>query len=156
MDLSFLTDSVLINTLLFLLIFIVVFQALRRVLFKDNKPISAIISLVVATLAVWYISQSQMDFLGKAYSTIGATILIALPAIIIFFFIYTAEIKSVGRRLVWIFYSIISIYIFSGYSPFIEETNVKIILGIIFVTIIVLFLDNTIKEYFIGKKINKQ
>ena len=156
MALSFLTDSIFVNALLFLLIFIVVFQALRRILFKDNKPISAIISLVIATLAVWYMSQSQTEFFGKAYSTIGAIILITLPAVIIFFFIYTSEIKMIGRRLIWIFYSIISIYIFSGYSQFVTEINMKIIIGIVLVTIVILLLDNTIKEYFIKKKINKQ
>jgi len=155
MDLSFLTDSVIVNTLLFLLIFIGVFQTLKRVLFKDNKALSAIISLVIATLAVWYISQAQMDFLGKAYSTIGAIILISLPAIIIFFFIYNADIKSIGRKLIWIFYSMISIYIFSGYSKFIQETNFKIILGVVIITIIILLFDQTIKEYFVEKKISK-
>lgn len=157
MDFSFITESGLINNLLiFLLIFIIVFQILRRVLFKDNKVVPLIVSLAIAILSVWYMSQQQIAFFGSTYSTIGTIALIALPAIIVFFFMYTADFNGIARKALWTFYSLISIYIFNVTSPLSQEINTEITLTIIIIAAIILLFDKSIKEHFIKKKIDSR
>lgn len=140
------SDNVLIKILLFLLIFAISSQILRK--FFDNKGSTGIISLIISIIGAFYISPSQLDFLDNTYTITSALILISIPYIIIFFFIYNIGMAGFLRRIIWLFYSIINIFFIMNYLNTTEEITFLILTILIILTIIILFFDKTIQNKF--------
>ncbi len=156
MNLEFLTDNLILNLSLFLIIFLVVSQALKITIFKKNKSISYIIGVIIAILAVRYMTLDQIDFLAHTYSSLGTIILLAVPFIIVFFFIYSIDLRSTSRRILWGFYLIMNIYIFNQVSPFSTDISLEITIGIIFVGGFLILIDKWIRERFIKIKLRER
>ncbi|MEK6875179.1 MAG: hypothetical protein AABX30_00685 [Nanoarchaeota archaeon] len=139
------SNELLISGLIFILIFAVSFQILKKTLFKE-KAISAVIALIIALIGVVYISYSQLDFLAELYNLTGAIILISIPYIIIFFFIYSSNMGSFFRKMILVLSWIITIALLQNMSQLPKDQLTNIILIITILTIIIFIFDNMIKN----------
>jgi hypothetical protein len=149
-----LSNELLIKSLLFILVFFLTFKALMR--FSKNKKISTTIGLMVAILSVIYLSTSQLSLLFKTYGTTGIIVLISIPSLIAFFFIYSSEIAGGLRKIFWIIYGIATILILHQSNLFSLENTTSITIFIIFIIGIILLFDTTIKNQFsIGKHLKR-
>ncbi len=142
-----LSNDLLIKILIFLLIFIMAIQILRKTLFED-KIISGVIALTIALIGTFYISYSQLKFITQTYGITSIIILIIVPFLIAFFFIYSSNITGVLRKMFWVFYGIITFLILQENNTFSSETSMSISLLIIFLTIMIIFLDKSIQNQF--------
>ena len=142
-----LSNDLLIKILIFLLIFIMAIQILRKTLFED-KIISGVIALSIALIGTFYISYSQLKFITQTYGITSIIILIIVPFLIAFFFIYSSNITGVLRKMFWVFYGIITFLILQENNTFSSETSMSISLLIIFLTIMIIFLDKSIQNQF--------
>lgn len=141
-----LTNDLLIIALLFIVIFSITFYIFQKIFQK--KGIAAIIGLTVSILSVFYLSDSQILLVIQTYGIMGSALLISIPFIIAFFFMYTSNITGVLRKMFFIFYGIISIMLLQKSNSISSETINYLTLVIILVTIIIFFLDNWIKTRF--------
>jgi CDP-diglyceride synthetase len=142
----YLSSDIILRILLFILLFVAISEILKR-LFKEQKAVAIIISLAISLLATFYISYEQINFLGKSYGLIGAIILIAIPSLIAFYFIYSSNMDSLFRKIFLIFYGIILITIIQGNVNFsLESITTSTTLIIIAITLIIIF-DKTIRNW---------
>lgn len=135
-----LTNELLIRALLFVLILSVTYFVLMR--FLKNKGSAIVIGLVISLIAEYYLSYSQLELLTKIYGNTGITILILVPFIIVFFFIYSSNISGLLRKMLWVFYGIMTIFLLRENELFTEFVMTLFILALI----LILFLDKTIKN----------
>jgi len=150
-----LLNNRLISVLIFLLIFIIVIQLLRKTILKD-KVISGIIALTVALLGVFYMSSSQFNFITQTYSLAGTILLIAIPYLIIFFFLYSSGLIGLLRKMSWVFVGILTFMFIQNNNSLTSETTANITVGIVLITIFLLLFDNKIKDQFnISKNLKK-
>jgi len=145
------TNDLLIKFLLFILFFSVSIIFLRRTFLKD-KVLSSVVALAISLMAIFYISYSQLDFITQTYTLTGMIILISIPYVIIFFFIYSSDIVGVLRKMVWIFCGVITLLLLQKNTSLSSEiiTNISTIIVIIIIAIII--LDKSIKNYFTTRK----
>ena len=146
----YLPNDSFIRILLLILIFLVVSQ-LSKIIFK-NKYIPFVIGFCVSLISVGYLSYSQLDFLSKTSSGLGTILLITIPFLIVFLFIYTSGFEGVLRKMFWVFYGIMAFLIFQNRSTFSSEATTNISMLIIIIAITMLFLDKTIKNQFVISK----
>lgn len=144
-----LTNETLIRALLFVISFFVVFITTNR-FFKD-KVIPGVLGLSISALVSFFITNEQLNALFSVMGSTGIIVLIGIPFIVAFFFIYHSKILSLLRKLFWIFYGIASIFILNGSEVISLETKttLTIILAIFFV--LLLFLDSYIKKKFLER-----
>ncbi len=135
-----LTNELLVRALLFVLILSVTYFVLMR--FLKNKGSAIVIGLVISLIAEYYLSYSQLELLTKIYGNTGITILILVPFIIVFFFIYSSNIPGLLRKMLWIFYGIMTIFLLKENELFTEFVMTLFILALI----LILFLDKIIKN----------
>ncbi|MEK6895381.1 MAG: hypothetical protein AABX48_02580 [Nanoarchaeota archaeon] len=140
------SNDLLIQTLLFLLLFITISQILKKSLLKDKPTISIIISLVISLISIYYLSYSQLNFLAETYSLTGTIIFISIPFIIAFFFIYSTEVSSIIRKVFWIGYGMISFIIFSNNTNIPDSLKTTIDTVIVIITLAIVLFDNSIKN----------
>ncbi|MFH1802871.1 MAG: hypothetical protein ABH864_05495 [archaeon] len=91
-----------VKMLVFVLLFVVVFQAMNRVPgFAGKTAMGIIISLIVSLIAIRYITtESLINFIWLPYGTLGIVLSVLIPFIIGFFFIQGFE-SSILRRVCW-------------------------------------------------------
>lgn len=135
-----LTNELLIRALLFVLILSVTYFVLMR--FLKNKGSAIVIGLVISLIAEYYLSYSQLELLTKIYGNMGITILLLVPFIIVFFFIYSSNISGLLRKMLWVFYGIMTIFLLRENELFTEFVMALFILALL----LILFLDKTIKN----------
>lgn len=102
----FIETEFLIDVLVFLSVFAVTQYTLGKLL-RNNK-VATIIGLVIALLAVFYMSQTQISFLELNYGYAATFALVIFPLAIIFLFVYTTDIPGLARKAIWIAYGIIT------------------------------------------------
>ena len=141
-----LSTEVLLRTLLFVLVFFMVFEGMKRVI-KDRK-IAGVIGFSVSLIASFFITNDQLNTLFSNMGTLGIIVLIGFPFIIAFFFIYTINIKGIFRKLFWIAYGIMTIAILISSENI--NTDISANLTILFsaIFIILITMDNWIKKQF--------
>ncbi len=141
-----LTNELLIRALLFVLILSVTYFVLMRSL--KNKGSAIVIGLVISLIAEYYLSYSQLELLTKIYGNMGITILLLVPFIIVFFYIYSSNIPGLLRKMLWIFYGIMTIFLLRENELFTEFVMTLFILALL----LILFLDKTIKNKLTARK----
>ena len=146
-----LTNNLLIKILLFILIFITLSEILKR-FFKKQKAVAIVISLAISLIATFYISYEQIEFLGKSYGLIGAIILISVPSLVVFYFVYSSNLNEMFRKMFLIIYGVILIIIIQRSNNFSSESITTSTTLIIIVIIVILFLDKTIKNFINAKE----
>jgi len=141
-----LTNDLLVIALLFIIIFSITFYIFQRIF--QSKGIAAVIGLAVSILSIFYLSDSQILLVIQTYGIMGSALLISIPFIIAFFFMYTSEITGVLRKMFFVFYGIISIMLLQKSNSISSEAITYLTFVIILITIIIFFLDNGIKTRF--------
>lgn len=139
-----LSNELLIKLLLFVLVFFVTSKVLTR--FLKNRGVSVIIGLIISIFSVYFLSYSQLVFLMETYGAMGVAVLILIPFVIAFFFIYSSDIGGVLRKMFWVFYGIMSILLLQENGSFSSETTTSITLLIVFLVVIFLLFDTMIKN----------
>lgn len=144
----YLSNDIFIGALSFILVFFVARYALKRIL--RNNSASIIASAAVALLATVYLTGSQLDFLALNYGYAGTIILMLVPLIIVFFFLYSSNINSPIRKLFWIAYGIIIFVLLENNKTiFPDRTTFLAIIFILVIACLVLF------DTFIKNKLNE-
>lgn len=139
----YLSNELLIRLLVFISVFGISAPVLRKA-FKE-RVISTMVALVISILATVYISFEQLSFLNNLYGITGMLVLLLVPFIIVFYFIYTSNIGSPIRKIFWVLYGIIAVFILQNNLG--NSINAgPIITAIIFLIITILLLDNVIKN----------
>jgi len=82
----------------------------------------------------------------ETYGAMGVAVLILIPFVIAFFFIYSSDIGGVLRKMFWVFYGIMSILLLQENGSFSSETTTSITLLIVFLVVIFLLFDTMIKN----------
>ena len=141
----YLSNDFLIKLLLFLLIFLVSWQVIRR--FFNDEKISKIIALIISALAVYYMTFQQIDFLSKIYSTTGALILMLIPFVIAFFFIYLSNLGGMMRKTFWVFFFGLA-FVLTQKLYLNPQAVTNISIGIVVLALIIIVFDNPIKNRF--------
>ncbi len=141
-----LTNEVLIQSLIFVVAFFVTFLAMNK--FLKNKGLSIIIGIVIAMFALLYLDYSRMSSIFNIYGMTGVIILIFVPLVVAFFFIYSSEIVGILRKLFWIFYGVMNIMILQKNNYYSSETITFIILLLAFIFGILVIFDRAIKNRF--------
>jgi len=147
-DVEQVDDFLFAKALLFIMLFSIIFLALKRVkIFKRNKPTRVIVALVVAILSVRYLKETDfMRAILLPYGALGGSIVILLPLIIYFFFVHTSLEGGFGRRFAWFLYGVILIFLW-GTQEYMGSANWIYIASIGFV-LVNLFFDKSIHNYF--------
>ena len=143
-------DFLFARILLVILLTAVIFSAIKKMgVFKEQKGIVVLVSVIVSLLAVRYLSEDGLIAgVLLPYGTLGISILTLLPFIIFFFFIQMNIDSGLMRRLGWILYGIAFIVLWISRSGDIASTaNWIYFFGIIAVILSFMF-DGTIHGYF--------
>lgn len=143
--------------LLFILLVIIIKNILDRTpIGENNEKISFVLSLVVSTLSIRFISQNQFfEAIFIQYGTIGIAITTILPMVIFFYFIQNTKVGTYGRKVFWTIYVVTLSAIWISKSNEIP-TTANWIYGITITTaIIFIFFDKSINAYFGLTEINR-
>lgn len=141
----FYINQISTDFLIWILIFVVTFAISTKALKKAMRGSrSSIIAAATIALMVSYLaSYNEFSIIKKIYTFGGISITVLIPAIIVFFFIYSTNINSLLRKVSWIFYGAITTKLLTEYN------GPKILITItILATIIIILLDKSIKNIF--------
>jgi hypothetical protein len=141
------------RVLLLVLMYVIIFVVLRRMdLFKKNKAITIVISLIVALLGARYISEINLiEGIMLPYGVVTIAITVFLPFFIFAFLIIRSDMGHLGRRLSWILFGVAFLGLWlTRYDELAAEgngvANWIYMLGAIAVLIAILF-DRRLQEY---------
>jgi hypothetical protein len=126
------TDNMLIiQIVLFLLFFVIIFTTLQKSNFLRDRKANAIISLAISLMAVYYMSQEMLSYILTTYTALGLVITAFLPLLIILFFIHKSKMSAIGRKMVLGLFALFFAYLW--YQHFKETgelwNNMYIIIG---------------------------
>jgi len=82
-------------------------------IFKDNKVVIWIVSISVSLLSTRFMSGDLLRTILLPYSVLGVSISAVLPTLIYFKFVQEFEDSSTVRKMLWIFYMVAFIVIWS-------------------------------------------
>ncbi len=130
--------------LVLFLIFAVVWMVLQKSdIFKSNRPVIFIVSLIVSILAVRFMGENEF-LVGVLlpYGVLGGAIMVFLPLLIYFLFVENSVPGTTMKRVAWIIYGVIFVVLLimrtrSGEMS--QATQWIYWAGLIFVLINVLF-----------------
>ncbi len=136
--------------LVFLLILFATFIVCLKPLssFMKERISSTIASASIALMVSYFMTYSKVEIIKEIYSTGFIITALAIPTIMIFFFIYSSSIASTFRKAFWIIYGVMSVYLLSKAN---NPKTIIITITIILISAIIL-LDNKIKHLFSIKK----
>jgi len=142
------SDFLFAKILLFIVVFALVYLALKQVkIFKKNNPSRIIVAIIVSVLAIRYLKESNiMRAILIPYGALGGSIAIFLPLIIYFFFVNTSIEGSFGRRFAWFLYGTILLFLW-GTQEYMGSANWVYVAGLVFVLINLIF-NKSIHRYF--------
>jgi hypothetical protein len=141
--------------LFFLIIFGITFVVLKtQPLFKDQKNILVVISLVVPLLAVRYISFEWFNTVLMSYQVFGIALLSIIPFVIYFFFLLgiapLASGHSSVRKIGWILFGCVYLGLYSTSQ---ENYYSEVYLWTAFAALLFFLADKTIQTYFIKQQL---
>lgn len=147
-----LSNELLIRLFIFVLIFAISFQLVRKTLFQEQRALSGIIALVISLLGAFYISPSQLTFILDSYGATGILIAMAVPYLIVFYLIYVSKLPGVLRKITLLFMGIVTFAIIQNTSSLSIDITTKALMIVVAITMLALLFDNTIETYFNTKK----
>ncbi len=137
------TNELLTRILIFIVVLFISFTLLQR-FFRDKK-VSAIISLSLSFLSIWYLRTDQLEFLTSTYGYMGFALVLLFPFIIALFFIYSSEITGALRKIFWIFYGTTNFFLLNNKIIFRNTSSDLLLLIIPIATILMVIFDSWIK-----------
>lgn len=143
------------KVLMIILLFVIIKFVLEKskVMDLEDKPgISVLISAVISILAIRYIPETDIiNGILLPYNVLGIAILTILPFIIFFFFIEKSNMGTSGRRLCWIFYTIVFAVLWNSRHSDLSPIGNQIYGWTLAAIVLMIFIDPKIKQYF-GQK----
>jgi hypothetical protein len=99
-------NLIFFQILLFIIVLALVHTALTKTKIFEDKKISAIISLAVSLLSVYYLTQEKIfEYILPYYGSLGLGAILIFPLLIILFLIHRSEINQIGRKAIIGIYS---------------------------------------------------
>jgi len=92
------SDIILIQVMLWFVLFGFIFWSMFQFVFKDNRGISAILAFIIATVGVRYIPDFWMELIETGFSFFILVILILVGLLIPKFFFKTFGVSSKGTK----------------------------------------------------------
>lgn len=138
------TNEFLVLLLTFVLVFFISSLVLKR--FLRSRAAAIIGGLAISLIAIRYLSSSQIELIFENYGLAGTAILILFPFSMVFFFVYSSDLIGPIRKAIWVFYGIVMIGIMQVNDTISSENLTSSTVAIIFITIIILFVDNYLSE----------
>ncbi len=137
------------KVLLFLLLFFVIFTVVGKIPnLGDNAAVVFIIATVVSILSIRYLPEDTFILaLMLPYSTMGMAIAVFLPFLIYFFFVHTSVPGTFGRRIAWIVFGIVFLFLWIVRGAELGSANWVYAAGVGAVFISFLF-DSSVHRYF--------
>ncbi len=126
--------------LISILLFAIIFVFLKRTpMFKEkeNHAVAGIVSLAITILSVYYISQSQLIQLMQAYNIFGLIVLFFIPFLIFGTMLHLIGKTPAIRRIGWVAFGILFIYLYSTSQYSTEGTGLGI--GVIIIILAIIF-----------------
>jgi hypothetical protein len=106
-------DIFLGKVLLFLLLLSITWVVLAEVnFFDDHNVLLAIVCAVISILGIRFLDNATIKTIILPYSTFGVAITAGLPFILYFLFIERRVGSPLGRRVAWLFFAVIFIFLF--------------------------------------------
>ena len=145
------------KSLFLILLVVIIFVITQKLpLFEDNKPIGIIVSLIISSLSVRFLSENDY-ILGilLPYTTLGIVISSILPLMVFVYFTYQSGMSGLGRKMAWIFFGVTFFVLW--YYRYDEIGNVGNTIYIITMIISAIFLvfDRKVAAYFGGMDIRE-
>lgn len=95
------------RVLFLILIYVICFIALKNIeLFKKNRGVIIIVSIIVAILSIRYLpADNFIQWVLLPYGVFATAIVVLLPFMIYFFFVHFGIDSATGRRFAWILFA---------------------------------------------------
>ncbi|MDO8467508.1 MAG: hypothetical protein Q7S56_00995 [Nanoarchaeota archaeon] len=149
-------EILFVKVLVFLLLFALInFSLIRTNLFSSNNSARVVVGLIVALIAVRYMTTSALiNFIWLPYGVLGVVLASVLPFIIFFFFVESFDSSTI-RKVCWI--AFIVIYFALAYLRWddfaatgVNGFNLAWLYVIIaFLSLLIMFFDGTIRRMFV-------
>tara|TARA_Y100000034_G_C6756741_1_gene336766 strand:+ start:206 stop:772 length:567 start_codon:yes stop_codon:yes gene_type:complete len=104
-------NMLIIQIIIFLLFFAVIFTSLQKSKFLEDKKINVIIALAISILAIYYLSQEMLSHILTSYTALGIIIITFLPLVILLFFIHRSKMSEIGRKMILGIFAIFFLYL---------------------------------------------
>ena len=142
--------------MVFFMIFGIVFVVLKKIqLFRGNKPVRVVVSIIFSILAVKFLREEElMAAILLPYGAFTTSLILFLPFIVWFFFVYSSGMSSISRITAWLLYGVFYSFMFIQRYDEINGSSGEMIfwIGLILV-FAVAFLDNTIMRFVRSRQI---
>ena len=152
LDPSFI-DIDIVRILLFLLIFAVVFTAVGKTrIFREQKAIQVVITLVVSILSTWYLSESQILYSLVGYNILGILLITFIPLLIVLLFVHKANFGPKFRKTILILFGLVLAYVYftKKYDFTASESKVTLLVGAVLIAAII--FDKGLHSFFRKKQ----
>jgi hypothetical protein len=116
-----------------------------------DKKTSMLIALIISIFTVVYVSYSQLQLVALIQGIGGMAVLMLIPFIIAFFFMYNSEIAGVLRKMFWIFFGIMTVVLLQTTNLYPEMINIMTLSTIVIIGSLVIF-DKNIKDWYNARK----
>ena len=147
-------EILFMKLLIFLILFVIIQAVLKKIpIFEtsigENKAVVTILSLAIPIIAVRFMSSSEMLYgVLLPYGMLGIAITTILPLLIFFFFVHNSGTGKIGRRTMWIFFTIIYLVLWLNRTDSIGKIGNQIYFWTIIILIINVLADGKIHSYF--------
>ena len=110
---------------------------------KENGAVAAIVAIAITILSMYYLSQSQFIQIIQSYNIFGLFVLFFIPFLIFGVLLHMIGQTPTIRRIGWIAFGIIFIYLYEKSEYVSNDTG--LIIAIIIIVIAMIF-DSAIHE----------
>ena len=141
-------DLFIVKIALFFMFFAFIFFVLGRAsLFKEQKPIHTIVSLILAVFCVYYMPEKWItDYILYYYGIFGFSLIFLFPFLIILFAVHKKNTIPFVRRFVIFVFGLFLFFIgFFGYFEFGDAIYIYLFI-ILFVIVFDGFVNKVIKN----------
>ncbi|MCX8159133.1 MAG: hypothetical protein N3D20_02475 [Candidatus Pacearchaeota archaeon] len=144
------TEFFFVKCLILIMFFVIIDVVVRSIpKLGENKVVVHVIAISVSIIAVRYISETGIiKGILLPYGSLGIALTIIIPFFVFVYFIHSIGTGGLGRRLLWIIFSIVFLALFVSRYDELPEIG-KWIYFAFFVLIIFMFIfDKAIHRYF--------
>lgn len=145
-----------VKCLFLILLFVVIRGAMKAVpKLGENKGASIVVALIISIISVRYISETQViSGILLPYGALGIALTTILPFFVFFYFIHSAGMGGLGRRLCWILFGIVFVALFVSRYPDLPTLGKQIYIASMILMALVFFFDKAVHRYFFLHELN--
>lgn len=143
----------IIYFLLFFLTFVIIFNVLKKTIFKEGeeRKFAAITSFIVSAIGIWYVYlKIGLEHISFIYSFAGMTILLLVPLIVLILFLCNLGVEGYVRKLAIVAYGVISFYYLQNMYG--EVSQFKLMLGILVLLFFILIEKSICNKAIVEKE----